>query len=113
MAKRITDGWLSGLGAGFRDSGHFLGAVVPVAIVVLMFVAVIGTVIGVRSCVRGSSEPKPCTDYSYKMALFGSSKAHCTKWPAMEMKIENRWVKADIVHCACTEGSFSAERKTK
>jgi hypothetical protein len=105
MPRRLTDGWFSGLGAGFRDSGHFLGAVVPIAIVTIAFVVVIGTIVWVRGCVKGAEKPKPCSNYSYKMSIIGDSKASCTKWPAMEMRIEKRWVKADIVHCACTAAS--------
>lgn len=111
MPKRLTDGWLSGLGAGFRDSGHFLGATVPIAIVVLLFVVVIGGGIWIRSCMKGPDKPKPCADYSYKMDLIGDSEAKCTRWPAMKMSIDKRILGRDIVNCKCTSGSFPPPEK--
>ena len=113
MPKRLTEGWYKGLGRGFEDSGWFLGTFVPITVVTLVLVMVIGTVVWARSCLKSPEKPKPCTDYSYKMEilgdLVGDSEARCTRWPAMAMRIEKRWVKADIVHCKCTPASYPSE----
>lgn len=108
MPKRMRDGWFTGMGEGLRDSGWFTGMAVPAGIVILFFTIIIGGGVLTYRCVVGPTKPeppKPCNNYSYKMAIVGSSKAQCTKWPSMSMKIEKRWVKADVVHCKCNAES--------
>jgi hypothetical protein len=105
--KKLTEGWIRGLAEGLTGSGFVLGVMAPIAMFVVFVTVVIGVVMYVRGCTADDKPPKPCTSYSYKMDLIGDSEAKCTRWPAMKMRYENRWVKADIVHCTCTAESDS------
>jgi hypothetical protein len=98
----IQKSWLRGVADGMNGSGSVLGFIAPIAAFALvMTVLVIGIVSG-HGWIRGRDKNEVCANYTFK--LTGRS-ARCNRWPAMVMRIEKRWVKADLVHCACTEGS--------
>ncbi|RKZ09794.1 hypothetical protein DRQ25_05245 [Candidatus Fermentibacteria bacterium] len=102
--SKISKGWVRGLAEGYENSGWFIGTFMPIGIFCLIVAAIIFAFTGVPSCERPVKIAKPCTDYSYKL---GRGYARCTQWPAMEVRVDKRWVKADIVHCKCTEESYA------
>ena len=101
---RIARGWNRGLGDGMEGSGAFIGFVIPSAIAVVFLVLLS---IGCAWCYNKISDPGPCVNYVYSMGLFAEDTAKCTKWAAMDMRIEHRYIKNDLVHCTCTAESLS------
>lgn len=94
MSRKVRKGWIRGLARGYENSGEFVATAVPIILVVFFFAAMIGLAVRVNSCMSG--EPS-CSNYSYKAR--GTMK--CDKWPDMTMKIEEKTLGRDIVHCTC------------
>jgi hypothetical protein len=104
VSSSTSRGWIKGLAEGYRNSGWFIGTFMPIGIFCLIVAAVVFAFVGVPNCERKARIAKPCTNYSYKL---GNGYARCTQWPAMDVEMEKRWVKSDIVHCKCTDESFA------
>lgn len=103
---RYIRGFRKGWKNSAFDSGFLLGTALPIFFSLLLL---FGCITGLYFCFK--KEPGTCVDYSYKDGMFGSGSLSCNKWPNMRRKIEERWVKADIVHCYCTEDSFPKSTK--
>lgn len=96
-------GFRRGLDQGMEGSGFIYGIIVPLMFLVFIIVLAFGT----WKCVFDKPEPlKLCTNYSFDVGYINKESMTCTRWPAMEMEIEERMIKADIVHCKCTQASF-------
>ena len=101
-------GWNRGVKEGLEGSGLVYGLVLPLA---FLFAVIITGGVLLHRCLSTKSPPPTCSNYSFGAGYIRDKTLTCTRWPAMEMRIEERMIKEDIVHCTCTADSFPKAEK--